>query len=194
MKPRWVNRLTILNTVAAFMGLDSPAFSATACMRSAVELLPRSDTRVRIATSLGNSLSPDPRLTGQMVAILCRTWQPDLRDFDNNSAKCSDSNTVQCGENSGISTVLAHKMPQHRPRSSSNIFQYSVWPGPIFGRAAAYASGPTWVQPNLPLIHRLPRVTSLSSGEVALNGTPSWLWISTVHPTPQYPQMVVSTR
>src|SRR6185436_6647903 len=62
-------------------------------------------------------------------------------------------------------------------------------------RAARYRSPPgaapcTKRQPKRPLMQRLPRVMSLSKGDVALTISPSCTWSVKVQPTPQYGQMV----
>src|SRR2546428_7185083 len=51
----------------------------------------------------------------------------------------------------------------------------------------------TYRQPKRPLMQRLPRVTECSRGDVTLTISLSWTCKRSVHPTPQYPQMV-STR
>src|SRR5581483_7505868 len=49
-------------------------------------------------------------------------------------------------------------------------------------------------KPKRPFTHRLPRVTSWSSGDVTLTISPSCTCSSRLQPTPQYAQTVVTTR
>ena len=52
------------------------------------------------------------------------------------------------------------------------------------------SNGCTNRQPNRPLMHRLPSVMALSSGEVAFTMRPSYVCSRSVQPTPQYGQIV----
>src|SRR4051812_38308460 len=62
---------------------------------------------------------------------------------------------------------------------------------PLAGRqAVGLPPGCTKRQPKRPLMQRLPRVIELSSGEVDFTIAPSCSCSVSVHPTPQYGQMV----